>query len=275
MNLISNPDLKTLLKGDFETRLLKSAYARINDYNDPLRGSVFALLMRELIRIVMDRIAPDSLVSQSSWCKGDLWTYTDKDENTKITRRSRYRFAITGTISDDKIRQYPKLNCEASIAELHTLVKKLNKFAHISPGTFDLTVEQTTDFLEQVEEAVRQYAKTLTTTKSQIREIMWTIVDGSVNQHVLDAIPGEFHNLPGHTLVENIHLEHLQDFDTSTMFPTLTGSGIAEIESNYCHGDDDMSSADAYPIDFEVSIDPETFEVTVESVSVDTSSFYE
>jgi hypothetical protein len=275
MNLISDTHVQALLKGDFENRLLRSAYARIHDYNDPLRGPVFALLMRELIRIVMDRIAPDSLVSQAPWCQGDPWTYPDQSKNTKVTRRSRYRFAITGTISDDKIKQYPKLNCQTAIDELSTLVNKLSKFAHISPGTFDLTVEQTTDFLGEVEDAVSQYARTLTTTKGEIRDIMWTIVDDSVNQHVLKAIPDELDALSGQTLVENIHIEHLQDFDTSTLTPTLTGSGVAEIELNYGHGDDHMSSGDSYPMEFEVSIDPATFEVTVESVSVDTSLFYE
>ena len=146
MNLISDIHVQALLKGDFENRLLRSAYARIHDYNDPLLGPVFALLMRELIRIVMDRIAPDSLVSQAPWCQGDPWTYQDQSKNTKVTRRSRYRFAITGTISDDKIKQYPKLNCQTAIDELSTLVNKLSKFAHISPGTFDLPIEQTTDF---------------------------------------------------------------------------------------------------------------------------------
>lgn len=275
MNLISDTHVQALLKGDFENRLLKSAYARINDYNDPLRGPVFALLMRELIRMVMDRLAPDSLVLQAPWCQGKPWTYLDQLKSTKVTKRSRYRFVITGTISDAKISQFPKLNCQSVINELHTLVEKLNKFAHISPGTFDLTINQSTDFLREVEDVVSQYAKTLTTTKSEIRDIIWTIVDDSVNQHVLAAIPDELDALSGQTLVENIHIEHLQDFDTSTLTPTLTGSGVAEIELNYGHGDDHMSAGDEYPIEFEVSIDPSTFEVTVKSVSVDETSFYE
>lgn len=275
MNLLEDTHVKALLKGDFENRVLKSAYSRIHDYNDPLRGSVFALLMRELIRIVMDRLAPDSDVEKASWCSGEPWQYKDQSGNLKVTRRSRYRFAITGTISDEKVEEHPRLDCSAAIGELATLVSKLSKFAHLSPGTFNQSAAETTGFLGEVEDAVSQYCATLTKTKEEIRDIIWTIVDESVNDHVLGAIPDELDALSGQTLVENIHVEHLQDFDTSTLMPTLTGSGVAEIELNYGHGDDHMSSPDSYPMTFEVEVDPSTFEVSVVSVDVDTSSFYE
>lgn len=275
MSLLDDKHVAALLKGDFETRVLKSAYARIHDYNDPLRGSVFALLMRELIRIVMERLAADSDVEQASWCSGEPWQYKDQGGNLRITRRSRYRFAITGTISDQKIREYPKLDCSSSIDVLCGLVSKLSKFAHLSPGTFDQTIEETDSFLKEVEDAVSEYAKTLTETKEEIRDLIWTIVDESVNEHVMEEIPNELAALSGQTFVENVHVEQLQEFDTSTQTPTLTGSGFAEIELNYGHGDDHTSAPDSYPMSFEIEIDPSTFEVSVASVDVDTSSFYE
>jgi len=275
MSLLDDTNLNALLKGDFEARLLKSAYSRIHDYNDPLRGPIFALLMRELIRIVMDRIAPDAAVAQASWCKGNEWTYSDQNGNLKLTRRSRYRFAITGTISDEKITLYPKLDCTSVINNLVSLVDKLSKYAHISPGTFDLKIGETTAFLNEVENVVSEYANMLTKTKDEIKDIIWSIVDDSVNQHVSEAIPEELDALSGQTLVENVHMENLQDFDTSSLTPVLTGSGFAEIQLNYGHGDDHSSSSDSYPIKFAVKIDPESFEVDVISVAVDTSSFYE
>ena len=90
----------------------------------------------------------------------------------------------------------------------------------------------------------------------------------------MDAIPDELDALSGQTIVDNIHIEELQEFDTSTMTPILTGSGVAEIELNYGHGEDQMSAPDSYPLTFEVAIDPNTFDVSVNSVNVDTSSFY-
>jgi hypothetical protein len=178
-------------------------------------------------------------------------------------------------IPDAQIAKHPKLNASEAVAELVRLNDTLSKYTHISPGTYNATQSQADQFLHEVEDVVIEYAHTLRKTKDEIRDIMWTIVDESVNQHVLEAVPDELDMLSGQTLVENIHVEHLQDFDTSTLMPTLTGSGIAEIELNYGHGDEHMSSPDSYPLTFEVEIDPETFAVAVTKVDVDTSSFYE
>ena len=264
MRLLNDQNVTGLIEGTFENDVLKSAYSHLNNLHDPLRCNIFALLIRELIRIVISRLAPDDLVRQASWCNDE-----------RITRRSRYRFAVTGMISDTQITKHPKLNASEAVAELVRLNDTLSKYTHISPGTYNATEEQAGNFLHEVEDVVAEYARTLRKTKDEIRDIMWTIVDDSVNQHVLEAVPDELDMLSGQTLVENIHVEHLQEFDTSTLMPTLTGSGVAEIELNYGHGDDHMSSPDSYPLTFEVEIDPETFAVAVIKVDVDTSSFYE
>lgn len=264
MRLLNDQSIAGLVQGAFENDVLKSAYSHLNNLHDPLRCNIFALLIRELIRIVISRLAPDDRVSKASWCIDD-----------RITRRSRYRFAITGMISDAQIANHQKLNSADAVAELVRLNDTLSKYTHISPGTYNATQVLADQFLREVEDVVIEYARTLRETKDEIRDIMWTIVDESVNQHVLEAVPSELEILSGQTLVENIHVEHLQEFDTSTLMPTLTGSGAAEIELNYGHGDDHMSSPDSYPLTFEVEIDPETFAVAVTRVDVDTSSFNE
>lgn len=264
MRLLNDQSVSGLIEGSFENDVLKSAYSHLNNLHDPLRCNIFALLIRELIRIVISRLAPDDLVSKASWCKDD-----------RITRRSRYRFAVTGMISDAQIAKHPKLDASVAIGELVRLNDTLSKYTHISPGTYNATQDQADQFLGEIEVVVIEYARTLRKTKDEIRDIMWNIVDESVNQHVLEAIPDELNMLSGQTLVENIHVEHLQEFDTSTLMPTLTGSGVAEIELNYGHGDDHMNSPDSYPLTFEVEIDPETFAVAVTQVDVDTRSFYE
>lgn len=264
MRLLNDADFSGLIESSFEKDVLKSAYSHLHNLHDPLRCNIFALLIRELIRIVIARLAPDDNVSQASWCHDE-----------RITRRSRYRFVITGMISDAQIAKHPKLNATDAIAELVRLNDTLSKYTHISSGTYNATQSQVDQFVREVEDVVIEYVQTLKKTKDEIRNIMWTIVSESVNQHVSDAIPAELDMLSGQTIVENIHVEQLEDFDTTTLTPTLTGSGMAEIELNYGHGDEQMSSSDSYPLTFEVEIDPDTFEVSVSGINVDTSSFYE
>lgn len=276
MRLLEDEKMHFLLKGDFESNVLKSAYSRIHDYNDPLRGPVFALLIRELIRIQMDRLAKDDRVKKSSWCTGHPWLYKDVQSGTdKLTRKSRYRFAITGTISDAKISQYPQLDCTQTITDLNKLIKKLSSFAHISPGTYNLSATDSRVFLQEVESVVLDYAATFVDIKAKIARIILELVDVKLNEHLMEAIPHELDDLSSGTRVDSIQIEELEDFDTSSDFPVLSGSGSAVIELNYASGSDGYSSDDSYPFTFHVQIDPDTYDIDIQSIEVDTSSFYE
>lgn len=276
MNLLEDSKITSFLKSEVEQDILKSAYSRIHDYHDPLRGPIFALLTRELLRIVMERLAPDNEVAAASWCKGDLWTYLDpRDGSTKLTRASRYRFAITGTISDAKLQEHPKLDCSAQINELKDLVNKLNKFAHISPGTHGLSVTATNEFLHEVEVIVSDYVTRLIEAKKYVADIVFHLVDSKLTEHLMEEIPNELEELSSGTRIDGIMIEELEDFDTSSAFPVLSGSGHADVELNYGGGSDGFSSEQSYPFQFYVQIDPDTFDVSVDSVEVDTSAFYE
>jgi hypothetical protein len=274
MNLLEDKSLAHLLEGELEQNILKSAYSTVFNYHDPLRGCVFALLIRELIRIIMERLSPDKEVLGASWCNGSDWTY-QKEGKPFVTRRARYRFAITGTISDEQIKKHPDLDVSKTVDELSRLVNKLSKYAHISPGTTSPSVSMSNDFLSEVEDIFREYSDTLLNTKKKVKEIVYDLVHNEVNEHVMNAIPDELDALSTHTYVEGISIDELQDFDTSLATPLLSGSATAEIELNYGNEKEGVSMPDSYPVEFYVEIDPNTFGVSVESISVDTSKFYE
>jgi hypothetical protein len=276
MNLLEDTIITDFLNVNLEQDILKSAYSRINDLHDPLRGPVFGLLMRELLRIVMERLAPDKLVEGASWCNGDPWTYVDpKDGKTKLTRTSRYRFAITGTISDQKLKEYPQLDCSSQINDLRNLVNKLSKFAHISPGTHGLSVSQSNDFLHEVEAIVSEYVKELDATKKHVGSIILGLVDSKLNAFLMEEIPNELDQLSTRTRLESVTLEELENFDTSAKFPVLSGSASAEVELNYGSRRDGFSHETSFPLQFFAQVNPDTFEISIESLNVDTSSFEE
>jgi hypothetical protein len=276
MNLLEDSSITEFLNDELEQDILKSAYSRIHDFNDPLRGTVFALLMRELLRIVMERLAPDNLVFAASWCNGEPWTYFDsRDRKTKLTRSSRYRFAITGTISDAKVKEYPQLGCSLQIKDLKDLVEKLSKFAHISPGTHGLSVQASNDLLHEVEEIVSDYVKKISATKKQVGQIILELVDSHLNDHLMEEVPNELDELSSRTRLDSVTIEELENFDTSSAFPVLSGCGHAEVELNYGGGIDGYSAETSFPLEFIVQINPDTFDVYTVSVEVDTSSFYE
>lgn len=276
MSLLTDSTMESLLATELEKSVLRSAYSRIHDYHDPIRAPVFALLMRELLRIIMDRLSPEAEVVKSSWCIGEPWLFLDRaGGQDKITRKSQHRFALTGAISDEKILEYPPLDCSEVIGDLGELIRKLSKFAHISPGTYSLSVTESNKFLAEVEATVLDYAHKLVEVKEMVGEIVFDIVHEKLNDHVMDAVPGELESLSTRTRVDEIHIEELQEFNTCTAVPVLSGCGSAEVELNYGSGSDETSLPDTYPLTFEVQIDPDTFDVTVNWLKVNTDSFYD
>src|SRR5579863_1840375 len=148
MRLLEEPAIKDLFNGDFENDVLKSAYSYIHNLHDPLRCNVFALVIREFIRIAMERISPDDIVSEAPW-------FDDK----KITRADRYRFAITGTISDEQIEKYRELDSREAVQQLVDLNNTLNKYAHLSPGTYNPSQSKANELLSVVEDVVIEYVQ--------------------------------------------------------------------------------------------------------------------
>lgn len=275
MSLFENAELNEIIEAGLEKSLLLSACSHINNFNDPFRANVFALLMRELVRIMMDRRASDEMVRSASWCKGEPWLYVDgQTGEQKVTRRARYRYAMTGPLSDGLLQRHPQLNCATEISELVKTIGELSKYAHISNGTHTLSPTQSADLLHFVEGVIEDFAKKFVELRHRVRDIVGGLVDEELNQHLMEAIPNELDELSSQTRVEEVRIEHLEEFDFRCGSPTLSGSGYAEIELSY-GGSDGFTAPDSYPLEFEVFIDPETLAVKVETVTVVTDSFYE
>ena len=122
---------------------------------------------------------------------------------------------------------------------------------------------------------VSEYAKVLDKTKTEIKNIVWNIVDSSVNEHIMESIPDKLDMLSSHTYIEGVHINELEDLNTSSLSLTLTGNGTAEVELTYGGKVDHVSMSTSYPLSFEVQIDPLTFSVVVTELDINTDSFYE
>jgi hypothetical protein len=266
MRLLSEKCVLDLMSDPFERKVLRSAYTYFNNLHDPLRCNTFALVMRELIRIAIARLAPDQTVKQTSWWIGD---------NGVVTRRERYRFVISGFLSDDVIARHPELGSDGVTKDLAKMVGNLSKYTHISPGTYELSDADASRFMEDVEDAVIAYAQAIIETQEAIHERVWEITQDSLNESLYDELPSELDTISSNTIPEQAAVEELETMDLSTQSAEITGHGWVEVELNYGKKVDAFSSSDSYPLNFEADVDPETLNVSIRMVDVDTSSFYE
>ena len=85
-----NTILQHLAPG-FEQELFLAAIANVDDTSNKLRLNNFAYSMRELIRVVLERLAPDEEVVNAPWFESN-----DKEHTNKVTRSQRIKYAIQG-----------------------------------------------------------------------------------------------------------------------------------------------------------------------------------
>lgn len=266
MRLLTNTAVSLLFNDPFEQQVLRSAYSYVNNLHDPLRCNSFALVVRELLRIAMDRMVPDASVKSATWFVGD---------KGHVTRKERYRFAVSGHLSDRLISQHQDFDTTEEVKGLVEAVGKLSKYAHISKGTYGQTDPQAEAFKQEIEDAVIAYAETLEQTQKRIQNKVWELAQAALTDEITEAIPDELESISSNTVVEYAVVEHMKTLDLRSSTPDITGAGHAEAELNYGSGDDGISSPDRYPLTFEATVDPDTLEVTIKTVIVDTASFYE
>ncbi len=268
MSLQNNAALKSLFREQVDHELLDSAYERFNDLTSPFRCNLFALQIRELLRFVVDRISPETAIQECSWFKAAQDSRSDADKG-KITRRDRYRFAITGNISDEAIEDHPELDTSVATGDLARFSGQLSKFAHISSGTYALSVDKADAFRTEVESVVIAFADTLVSVREKARDLLWSQVENAVYEAV-SGMELESGLMDTKVLIGNFSLLELQETHLSSCAPSLTG--MAEVEIQYAMGSgSDTDYADMWkPVYFEIPIDPVTLAVLEPIVTLTT-----
>ncbi len=96
---------------------------------NPLRLNHFATTLRELSRIVLARLAPDSQISACAW-------YTQAPGQPSITRAQRITYAVQAGLLDAFVRDTLQLDVDKMRRGLLNAVDELNKYTHITPAVF-------------------------------------------------------------------------------------------------------------------------------------------
>lgn len=270
MRLLQNSSVLKLFEDQFQQTILRSAYTYIYNLHDPLRCNTFALVVRELIRIAMQRIAPDAEVKNTSWFVG-----YNKDKNKEVTRKERYRYAVSGYLSDDLILEHHEFDVSPEINALASAVDEPSKYTHISTGTYNISDVEAEVFKNKIEDAVIEYAEKLEGTQKRIQSKVWELTRDALTDEIINRIPDELDLISGQTIVEGVFIEEMQEMDLYFSSPHITGEGYVEVELNYGSNKDGVSHSDSYPLTFKATINHNTLAVTIQSITVDTSSFYE
>lgn len=270
LSLLKSKEFQSICETKIEKALLRSAYARVFDLNDPLRANLFALIIRELIRIIMERIAPDEEIKKTTWFVG-------YDGGKKVTRKERFRFAITGYLDDNFIKKYPNFDTSEQCSELKDIIDTLSKLTHIDNTVFDRSDEVVDSMVGKIEDVTDRYVLKLSTIRENAEMLFEKIVVDAIMEALWQrGLPDNLQALSSCTVPNWPIIDELNCIDLASNPIEVSGSGYIDVDLNYGEGKDGDKWSDSYPIRFLVTVAP-TLDLTaeLEKIVVNTDSFYE
>lgn len=160
------------LKRGFEQDLFKSAIANVDDENNKLRLNNFAYAMRELIRTVLERLAPDDEIVNAPWFEPN-----DKDKPDKVTRTQRIKYAIQGWLSDEFITETLGIDHSENDKQLRKSIDVLSKYTHVTPLTFGMSSVDVTKCVLNVLLQMQCFLMDVAEAHAQIRNAAMECID--------------------------------------------------------------------------------------------------
>lgn len=134
----------------FEAELFDAALGNLDDRQNPLRFNNFAYSVRETVRHVLKRLAPDREVQRSQW-------YQNETESQKgVTRRQCAHFAAQRVLSDDYVKNSLGRDTDADHKALGRAIDELSKYTPIEPATCGVPDPQVEALAEQTVSAVAE-----------------------------------------------------------------------------------------------------------------------
>lgn len=201
MNTIINDSLED----GFEKDLYRAAHYNLADQTNPLRLNNFAYIMRELVRHLLERLAPDDSVRACSWYENEV-----PNEENKVTRRQKATYAIQGGLSNDYIQEKLGIETQEIYQSLIREIKDLNKYTHVEPHTFGISQAETIKIANSVEAAVVDLLHTIKRCRSQISYAISQHTDQVIFNESIEETITSLDDLATHHYIDYITTEEVE-----------------------------------------------------------------
>lgn len=187
------------LGSEFEKDLFRAAVDNLSDEDNPLRFNNFAYACRELVRHVLERLAPDDSVRKCTWYK------TEGHSKESVTRRQRVYYAVQGGLSDSYLRTTLGLTIDEMHRELRDAVDRLSKYTHINENTFNVGATLGRQYAEETLTAVIGLFEEIDGCRKALVEKLWEHIDSSVIQAALNETIDAIDVLATHHFIDEIY----------------------------------------------------------------------
>jgi hypothetical protein len=270
------PQLEVVAQGNFERHLIQACFLNL-EVPGPLCFNNFAYALRELLRHVFHRLAPEASLKNCTWYK------PDHTSSNGVTRNHRAKYMIQGGLTDTFVERKLGIDIEPVLTQLSSAFKVLNSFTHVEPDTFNLPARKVEKLALNCLEASKLLLDNIAGCRSAIlRGLSAAIDDHLLSEAISDTIR-ELDELATHYFVEGVCVESTHVVDIGCDQLTLRAEGSVEVELQYGSGSDlrnDIGAVmnDSFPFSAQLHVKlqrPLGRNAKVENFKVDTSSWYE
>ena len=269
--------LSKRLREGFERKLLEAAMSNLRSTHNPLRFNNFAYAIRELVRNVMQRLAPDDEVRRCSWYRDET------DKPGAVSRRQRLYFAVQGGLTDDYVQRTLQVDIAETHRALRDAIDRLSKYTHINEDAFELsetevglyageTISAVLDLFAVIDECRSELVESL------VEELDRSVLDAALNETILSIDELATHHTLDEVYVEDVTVTRI---DSTHVYFSASGTVDCSLQwgsnSDVRNGDGaEMSTSFPFVCEMQSPVDqPSDVEADQESFCVDTSSWRE
>lgn len=267
--------IRSCLIEKFEVDLFSAAVKNLEDVSDPLRLNSFASAIRELVRHVLERLAPDADVRKCSWYKNE----TDKPNG--VSRRQRAYYSTQGGLSDEFVKATLAIDSDDIHRDLIRAITDLNKYTHVEPASFGLAAHKVDEVVEQTLNSVIELFRLIDECRDSVLQRLSEEIDGAVVAEALSSTIIGIDELASHHSIEEVYVAKSKVTAIDEQFIYLEASGsiscVLQFGSN-----SDLRRGDGAEIDQSFPFicrlrcpvdDPDELQMDEDSLGVDTSSW--
>jgi len=203
-----DPDnrIEELLSAGFERDLYFACLENASDNSNRLRLSNFAFAMRELMRHVLNRLAPDESVIQCIW-----FEQTHQDVG-KATGAQKALYAVQGGLSADYVKDVLGLDVGPIVKHYNAAIRELSQFTHVTQNVFELDAESVDESIGATNEAVGELFETISSLRKDLGDSLWQHIDSAVVNEALSESIQAFDEAASHHSVDEVGVEEVVVF---------------------------------------------------------------
>ena len=197
-------NLENMLTNNFEKILLEEAINNLNS-NSKIRFSNFAFVIRELIDIVLTRLAKDEDITNCSWYE------LPQNIERNVIRAQRIRYIIQGGFEENIFDLMLNIDFTNKISEINKYFRdELSNNVHLTERCINYSHDEIEEKTKIFEEIIEKFVSMINNVRQQILNFLSDEIELVVNESFLSVTLSDLDILSTHTridCVDNIEID--------------------------------------------------------------------